>query len=104
MVGVRIADLLSTGRENGRKLRELARLQGIDERTVRLVIQQERLAGAPIISDNANGYFLAGNPTEAQQFARSMRHRSREILRVAEAVEKAVPREESADETTTQII
>lgn len=89
MASVRIADLLSPGRENGRKLKELAHLQGVDERTVRLLIQQERLAGVPIISDSAYGYFLPDDPADAKLFARSMRHRAREILRSAEAVERA---------------
>lgn len=84
-----VADLLSCGAENGITLRHLAWLTNLPGREVRRQIERERRAGALIISDNQHGYFLADDPAEAQRFARSMRHRAREILRTAQAIEGA---------------
>lgn len=86
---VKIADLLAPGRGNAKKAQELSALTGMSERTVREVILKERRAGAPILSDNANGYFLMGDPSETRHFIRSMRHRAGEILKSAAAVERA---------------
>jgi len=87
---VHIADFLSHGPENGITLRHLEKLTSLDNRTIRRQIERERRAGALIISDNRNGYYLTNDPAEAQRFARSMLHRSREIAKTARAIEKAV--------------
>ena len=58
----------------------------LSEREVRAAIQHERLNGVPILSDNQNGYFLPGDQKEIDCFLRSMRHRAKEILAVADAV------------------
>lgn len=84
-----IASLLLYGPENGLTLKDLVQLTQWPERAIRKEIEAERRAGALIISDNAHGYFLTDDPAEAQRFARSMLHRSREIARTARAVEKA---------------
>lgn len=85
----RISDLLLPGRENAIPRRDLEAMTGLDGRTIRLMIEQERRRGALILSDNHHGYFLSDDPAEAQQFARSMRHRAGEILRTARAIEGA---------------
>ena len=85
---MRIADLLSHGQENAVPLRQLMAETGIDGRTIREKIAAERLAGVPILSDNATGYYLPGNKGERERFIRSMRHRAKEIERAAEAVER----------------
>lgn len=82
-----VSGYLSAGIENGLLLRELSALTGLSTREVRRQIQRERLAGVPILSDNQNGYYLAGDDLEVARFVRSMRHRAREILKVANAVE-----------------
>ena len=84
-----IADLLGVGRENAITRRDLERLTGLDGRSVRLLIERERRAGTPICSDNQNGYYLPCCKSEKDAFVASMRHRAREIERVAAAVEKA---------------
>ena len=84
-----IADLLGVGRENAITRRDLERLTGLDGRSVRLFIERERRAGIPICSDNQNGYYLPCCKSEKDAFVASMRHRAREIERVAAAVEKA---------------
>lgn len=86
---MRIADLLSHGPENGVTLRHLEKLTDLPGREVRRQIERERRAGALILSDNKSGYFLSADPAEAQRFARSMKHRAREILRTARAIEGA---------------
>ena len=52
------------------------------------MISRERMKGVPIVSDNANGYFIAETQTERESFYRSMRHRAQEIMKAADAVEK----------------
>ena len=86
---VHIADFLSHGPENGVTLHHLEKLTDLPGREVRRMIERERRAGALIISDNRCGYWLADDPAEAQRFARSMLHRSREIAKTARAVELA---------------
>ena len=84
-----IESRLLFGPENGQTVTDLERLTDLPGREIRRQIERERRAGALIISDNAHGYYLTDDPSEAQRFARSMLHRSREIARTARAVEKA---------------
>lgn len=84
-----IESKLLFGAENGQTLKELVHITQRPERAVRKEIEAERRAGALIISDNAHGYFLTDDPAEAQRFAHSMLHRSREIAQTARAVERA---------------
>lgn len=86
---MRIADLLSHGQQNAVPLRDLASMTGLDGRAVRLMIQAERLSGVPILADNSTGYYLPDSEGERERFVRSMRHRAGEIMRAAEAIEKA---------------
>lgn len=83
------SEFLSHGRENAVPLRHLKKLLEVDGRTVRLMIQQERLAGTPICADNLTGYYLPSNEAEKTAFVRSMRHRAGEIMRTARAIEQA---------------
>lgn len=84
-----IEKVLLYGAENGQTLRDLVHITQWPERAIRKEIEVERRAGALIISDNAHGYYLTDDPAEAQRFAHSMLHRSREIARTARAIEKA---------------
>lgn len=86
---MKIADFLSHSSENAVGLRDLANLTDQPERVVRQQIQRERLSGVPILSDNTFGYFLPGNNAEIARCVRSLRHRAEEIIRVADAIEKA---------------
>ena len=85
-----ISDLLHTGAENGTTLRELVAATGLNERVVRLKIQQERKAGKLILSNNKDGYFLPERPEDVQRFARSMSRRAAEIASIAQAAEAAL--------------
>ena len=84
-----IADLLGVGRENAITRRDLERLTGLDGRSVRLLIERERRAGTPILADSANGYFLPASDDERAECVRSLRHRAREIMTTARALELA---------------
>ena len=85
----KVSELLNRGRENAVPLRHLKKLMETDGRTVRLMIQQERLSGMPICADNLTGYYLPASDEERTAFVRSMRHRAAEIMRTAEAIERA---------------
>ena len=83
-----ISRLLMEGAGNGLHLRDLVRLTGEDQRTVRAMIHEERRQGMPILSDCVHGYFLPGSQQEREACVRSLRHRAKEILAAA-AVERA---------------
>ena len=88
-----ISRLLLHGQANALPRRELEALTGLDGRTVRLLIEQERRAGVPVLSDNARGYFLPVTDQETVACVRSLRHRAGEILRTAAAIERTVPQQ-----------
>ena len=71
-------------------LQDLVRLTGEDQRTVRKMIHEERRLGVPILSDNISGYFLPSSQQEREACVQSLRHRAKEILAAAAAIEKAV--------------
>lgn len=83
------SDFLSHGRENAVPLRHLKKLMETDGRTIRLTIQQERLAGTPICADNLTGYYLPATEEEKTTCVRSLRHRAEEIMKTARAIERA---------------
>lgn len=78
---------LLEGRENAIPRRALEMLTGLDGRTVRLMIERERRQGIPILSDCSNGYYLPATEQERVTCVRSLRHRAREIMRTAKAIE-----------------
>ena len=86
----KVSDLLSRGRENAVPLRHLKQIMETDGRTIRLMIQRERLEGIPICADNLTGYFLPSTEDEKTACVRSMRHRAGEIMRTAQAIERGV--------------
>lgn len=86
---MRISDYLNAGRENAIPIRQLIAMLRIPSRSIRRMIQRERLNGVPILSDTHEGYYLPGNDSERERFCRSMRHRADEITRAADAVERA---------------
>lgn len=86
---IKIADYLSHGQENAIPRRELERLTSVDGRTVRLMIERERRSGTPICADCSTGYYLPATEEEKAACVRSMLHRSEEIRRTAEAIERA---------------
>lgn len=109
---LKIYELLSPGQENAVPLRHLVKLTQRDERSVRLMIAEERLAGIPILADNQTGYYLPASEEERQRCVRSMKHRAKEIERAAQAIEVAdiqqslkaiMPAQRAPDATTGQM-
>lgn len=86
---VAISDFLSAGHGNAVPLRHLETVTGLTGREIRRMISAERLAGVPILADNQTGYFLPATAAEVRRCVRSMRHRSDEIRRAAEAIAAA---------------
>lgn len=84
----KVSDLLGRGQENAISRRHLEKLTGLDGRTVRLMIEQERRSGTPICADNLTGYYLPANSDEKTACVRSMCHRAREIMKTARAIER----------------
>ena len=84
----KVSEFLSHGRENAVPLRHLKNLLEADGRTIRLMIQQERLAGTPICADNLTGYYLPATVEEKAACVRSLRHRAAEIIKTALAIER----------------
>ncbi len=84
-----ITELLSYGQRNAINLTTLMNLTGLDSRTVRKLVEQERRTGSPILSDNANGYYLPETLEEKQRCVQSLRHRAQEIARTADAIDRA---------------
>lgn len=84
-----ISDFLLHGQENAIPRHHLRQLIGLSDRELRRRIQEERLSGVPILSDNTSGYYLPADDLERARFIRSMRGRAKEIEAVAAAVEGA---------------
>lgn len=77
-----VTDFLTTRPQTKR---ELAERMGITTRTVEEMVQVERLAGAPILSD-ADGYRVAMEPDELGAQARRLRIRAAHQFVTARAV------------------
>lgn len=84
-----IADLLGRGAGKGKHRRELSNVTGLDDRELRMRIQEERLKGTPILSDTVNGYYLPENKNEVAECVSILRSMSGEIARTANAIEAA---------------
>lgn len=85
----RIASLLGRGQEAALSQAELERITGLPRRTIRRMIEAERQALVPILSDE-NGYYMPDDEAEAARFISGMRRRAHEILNNARCVEKAI--------------
>ncbi len=83
----RIASLLNKGRRYAVTAKDISAITGLNVRVIRQMIQDERLAGEPILATTKDGYFLPGCKAEIDEFIRSMRGRAAEVVRVADAVE-----------------
>ena len=83
-----ICRFLSCGQGNALLRRELEKITGLSGRDIRLIVEAERRAGVPILSDSRHGFFLPASDDEVRRFLRSMRHRAHEILTTAAAVER----------------
>lgn len=85
----RIEALLGRGQEAALSQAELERITGLPRRTIRRMIEAERQALVPILSDE-NGYYMPDDEAEAARFISGMRRRAHEILNNARCVERAI--------------
>lgn len=76
-----IHELLSTGRDNARTGRELARFLRCTLRDVTAQVERERRDGQPICAATGNnpGYFLPANPEELERYCNALKRRCNEI-------------------------
>ena len=84
-----IKDFISTGEENAVSLAELCRITGLENRTLRLVIETERRNGT-VICSSVNGYFYPETVQELQAYVHRERARSRSITRSLRAAERTL--------------
>lgn len=86
-----LADLIPVGAGHAISKGELCALLGVDDRTLRHMVQRERKAGVQILSSvERAGYYKPENSEETIRFVKSMRSRAAETLAVADAVENAL--------------
>jgi predicted DNA-binding transcriptional regulator YafY len=76
--------------------RELAERMGVTTRTVEVMVQVERLAGAPIVSDT-DGYRVALDSADMRDQYRRMRSRYVHQALTARAVNRTADRMEAAE-------
>ncbi len=84
-----VSRFLLPGRSNAITLQTLEKWMGLDERTIRRMIGEERERLVPIVADNQSGYFLAETELEKKTCVLSMLHRANEIRKTAEAIDHA---------------
>lgn len=84
-----IAGMLGVGKENGLTGAQLARLTGVDRRTVQDMVARERIAGAPICSDGVNGYFLGESADEVRRCAKGLFRRAHAVQLAAAGMLRA---------------
>ena len=83
-----IASILNHGKENALTCREIANITGLPFRRVTRRICAERRAGAPILSDNHNGFWLAEDEAEVRRCINALHARAAQIHKTARALEK----------------
>lgn len=84
-----IAALLGVGKDNGLTGAQLARLTGVDRRTVQDMVSRERIAGAPICADGVNGYFLGESADEVRKCAKGLFRRAHAVQMAAAGMLRA---------------
>lgn len=88
---MKLYTLIPIGPENAISKPDLASIVGVDERTLRRMVQSERRVGRIILTDcGSGGYFRPDCTRQTIRFIRSMRHRAAETNRIADAVERAM--------------
>lgn len=81
-----IADYIPYGRGNAVTSSYLGSITGLSKREIERAVQDARLNGVPIISDNLTGYFIATCQQDIDIFYESMRRRGLNTFKTARAV------------------
>lgn len=74
-----ISELLPTGKDNAVSTKHLCDQTGLNERTLRAVVAEERISGAVILSCN-KGYFLPQSRAEVEECVRTLETKGKSIL------------------------
>lgn len=99
-----ICGLLRAGENNATTTTELMRITGLSQREICRAVQNERRAGAVIISKTIppGGYYLPSNRAEVERFHMSMQKRGKNILKSSQTAGKllkATPGQRDIDGT-----
>ncbi len=90
---LKIVDFLPRGTENAVPSRYLADMLGFRSvRDLQKAIEQERAAGAVILSIGTGGYFLLGSPEEIRRFIRTLSSRARNTDKALESARAELQR------------
>lgn len=89
---VKVFDYLHYGKENAIPLKDLAKALGFQSvRDLQKQIEQERAAGAVILSDSHGaGYYLSNDPVELRRFTQTLNARAANTLKAAESAQRAL--------------
>lgn len=80
-----ILDYIPIGSENAVSRRDLARLLGVPDRSVRNAIMQLRMEGCPICSTSSRaGYYMADSREDLEAFCREHESRGSMMILTAE--------------------
>ena len=88
-----VYDYLHFGRENSVRSKDLAKALGFRSvRELQRAVEQERAAGAVILSttQNGGGYFLSNAPNELRWFTRTLEARARNTFKAAQSAQMAL--------------
>ena len=89
---VKVFDYLHYGKENAIPSKDLAKALGFQSvRDLQKHIEQERAAGAVILSDSRGaGYYLSNDPVELRRFTQTLNARAANTLKAAESAQRAL--------------
>lgn len=89
---MKVYEYLHYGKENAIRSKDLAEALGFKTvRDLQKRIEQERAAGAVILSDSAGaGYYLSNDPVELRKFTQTLNARATNTLRAAESAQRAL--------------
>lgn len=89
---MKVFDSLHYGKENAIPSKTLAKALGFKSvRDLQKQIEQERAAGAVILSDSHGaGYYLSDDPVELRQFTQTLNARATNTLKAAESAQRAL--------------
>ena len=87
-----VYDYLHFGRENSVRSKDLAKALGFRSvRELQRAVEQERAAGAVILSDPCGGgYYLSDDPAELLRFTRTLNARARNTIKAAQSAQMAL--------------
>ena len=80
--------ILCKGKDNAISRPMLKQITGMDDRTNRLIIEDLRCEGIPVMSSSSDkGYWLPQTASEVEHYINENRHRAREINLMAQRAE-----------------